>query len=213
MICCGADTLNGCLDLRCRAFPIDGHVISQSSRCPDCMARLARDGVAPLQRNAAGWMPTGIGRLSAGVGRRQPVTVCKAYLLTCSMKRVWALPQQAGAQYSAVEWNKAEVAVYNVVARFVSLSADGTILYATGVLPWNTAWPNARNQIGPQTTAACVKLCKVDNSLANHGRLAIYLFKIWTSRGHITSAPRVAHTCSMPWWRHTCHGSKIGHLT
>jgi len=38
----------------------------------------ARDSVAPLRRSSAGWMPARIGRLSAGVGHKQPVTIRKA---------------------------------------------------------------------------------------------------------------------------------------
>ena len=41
-------------------------------------ARRASDSVAPLRRSAAGFMPARIGRLSAGVGRRNPVTIRKA---------------------------------------------------------------------------------------------------------------------------------------
>ena len=48
------------------------------SRCPGSMARRIRDSVAPLRRSSAGWMPTRIGRLSAGVGRRDPITMRKA---------------------------------------------------------------------------------------------------------------------------------------
>jgi len=61
-------------------------------------------------------MPAGIGRFSAGVGRRHPVTIRKASLIVGSMRRVWALRYQTGAQYSAVEWTRARVAVRNVVA-------------------------------------------------------------------------------------------------
>ena len=42
-----------------------------------------------------------------------------------------------------------------------------------GVQPYSTAGSNAFNQIGPRATAACAKLCGIDNSLAIHGRLAI----------------------------------------
>jgi len=35
--------------------------------------------------------------------------------------------------------------------------------------PCSIAGTNAHNQIGPQVTAACVKLCRVDNSLTTHG--------------------------------------------
>ena len=47
------------------------------------MARRARDSVAPMRRWSAGWMPERVGRLSAGVGCRHPVTIRKA-----SMRRV-----------------------------------------------------------------------------------------------------------------------------
>jgi len=56
-------------------------------------------------------MPARVGRLSAGVGRRHPVTIRKA-----SMRRIRALRHQTGAQYSAVERTKARVAIRRVVA-------------------------------------------------------------------------------------------------
>ena len=51
------------------------------SRIPDSMAQRARDWVAPLRQSSAGWMPARIGRLSAGVGCRHPVTIRKALLM------------------------------------------------------------------------------------------------------------------------------------
>jgi len=112
---CAAGT-NGCLDLRrCAAAP-DGRVSAEWSRCPGSMARRTRDSVAPLRRSSAGWMPARIGSLSAGVGRRHPVTVRNASLIVRSIRRVWALRHQTGAQYSAVEWTRARVAVRSVVA-------------------------------------------------------------------------------------------------
>ena len=45
------------------------------SRCSGSMPRRARDSVAPLRRSSAGWMPTRLGRLSAGVGRRHSLTI------------------------------------------------------------------------------------------------------------------------------------------
>jgi len=72
---------NGCLDLSRRAFTLDGRASAEWSRCPGFMARRARDSVAPLRRSSAGWMPARIGRLSAGVGRRHPVTIHNALLL------------------------------------------------------------------------------------------------------------------------------------
>ena len=82
MSCCAAGT-NGCIDFRRRAFALDGRVSTEWSRCPGSMARRGRDSVAPLRRSSAGWMPARVGRLSAGVGRRHPVTIRKA-----SMRRV-----------------------------------------------------------------------------------------------------------------------------
>ena len=58
----------------------------------------------------------GLGRLSAGVGRKHPVTIRKASLMAGSIRRVWALWHQAGAQYSAVECTRARVAIRRVVA-------------------------------------------------------------------------------------------------
>jgi len=45
------------------------------SRCPESMAQRARDSDTPFRRSSTGWMPARIGRLSNGVGRRQPVTM------------------------------------------------------------------------------------------------------------------------------------------
>jgi len=77
MSCCAAGT-NGCLDLRRRAFALEGRVSVEWSRWPGSIVRRARDSVAPLRRSSAGWMPARIGRLSTGVGRRHPVTIRKA---------------------------------------------------------------------------------------------------------------------------------------
>ena len=83
-------------------------------RSPGSVARRARDSVAPFRRRSAGWMPARMGK-SAGVGRRHPVTVRKAPSMTGSMRQVWALRHQTGAQHSAVDWTRAKVAVRNVV--------------------------------------------------------------------------------------------------
>jgi len=85
-------------------------------RCPDPMARRARDRVACLWRSSAGWMPARTGRLSPNAGRRHPFTVCKASWMTRTMRRLWALRHQAGALFSAVEWTRVRVAVRNVIA-------------------------------------------------------------------------------------------------
>ena len=80
MSCCAAGT-NGCLDLRRRATALGGRVSAEWSRCPGSMAQRPRVSVAPLRRSSAGWMPARIGKLSAGVGRRHPVTIRKASLM------------------------------------------------------------------------------------------------------------------------------------
>jgi len=87
MSCCAAGT-NGCLDLRRRASALNGRVSADWSRCPGSMARLPSYSVAPLRQSSAGWMPVRIGRLTAGVGRRHPVTIRKASLMAGSMRRV-----------------------------------------------------------------------------------------------------------------------------
>ena len=91
---------NECLNLRRRAFALDGQVSAEWSRCPGSMVRRARDSGAPLRRSSAGWMPARIRRLYAGEGNRDPVTI-----------RVWALRHQTGAPYSAVAWTRAKVAL------------------------------------------------------------------------------------------------------
>jgi len=115
MSCCAAGT-NGCVDMRRSAFALGGRVSAEGSSCPDSMARRARDSVAPLRRSSAGWMPPRIGRLSTGVRCRHPVTICKASLVVGSVRRVWALRHQTGAQYSAVQRTRARVAIRRVVA-------------------------------------------------------------------------------------------------
>jgi len=112
---CAAGT-NGCLDLRRRAFALDGRVSAEWSRCPGSIARRPRDSVATLRRSSAGWMAARVGRLSAGVGRMHPVTIRKASLMAGSMRRVWALRHQTGAQYSAVECTRVSVGIRRVVA-------------------------------------------------------------------------------------------------
>jgi len=79
---------NGCLHLRRCAFALDGQVSAEWKRCSGSMARRARDSVAPLRRSSAGWMPARMGRLSARVGRRHPVTIRMASLKGESIRRV-----------------------------------------------------------------------------------------------------------------------------
>jgi len=99
-----------------RAGAPNGRVSAEWSRCPGFMARRPRDSVVPLRRNSAVWMPARIGRLPAGVGRRNPVTIRKVSLMVRSIRQVWALRHHTGVLYSAVEWTRARVAVRNVVA-------------------------------------------------------------------------------------------------
>jgi len=98
-----------------------------------------------LRRSSAGWMTARIGRLSAGVGRRHPVTIHEALLMAGSMRQVWALRHQTGAQYSAVECTRARVAVHRVVApafqpepasRFRSTTRDVSFLQSDSRCPW-----------------------------------------------------------------------------
>jgi len=84
----------GCLDLRIRAFALGGQVSTQWSRCPlDSMVRYARDNVAPLRRSSAGLMSARTRKLTDGVERRHPGTICKASLMAMSMRRVRPLRQ------------------------------------------------------------------------------------------------------------------------
>ena len=104
VISCCAPSTNGCPHLRCHAFRPVGQVSAKWSRCPGSMAWRAKESVAPLRRSSSGWMPERIGRLSAGVGHRHPVTIRKALLMAGSIRQVWALQHHTGAQYSAAEW-------------------------------------------------------------------------------------------------------------
>ena len=66
-------------------------------------SRWAKESVAPSRRSSAGWMSESTDKWSVGVGRRHLVTMRKASFKTLSMRRVWALRHQTGAQYSAVD--------------------------------------------------------------------------------------------------------------
>jgi len=94
---CYAAGKNGCLDLRRRAFALDGQVSAEWSRCLVSLVRYARDSVAPLRRSSARWMPAWMGRLCASVGRRHPVTIRKALLMAGSIRRVWELQPWSSA--------------------------------------------------------------------------------------------------------------------
>jgi len=67
LMCYWAGVKNGYLDLTCRAFPHGERVSAVWIRCPDSMARCARDRVAPLRRSSVSCMPARAGRVSAGV--------------------------------------------------------------------------------------------------------------------------------------------------
>ena len=67
------------------------------------------------RRSSVDWMPERIGKWSVGVGRRHPVTMCKALFKTLSMRQVCALRHQTGAQYSAVKQTKDRAAVRSIV--------------------------------------------------------------------------------------------------
>ena len=117
----------------------DGWASTEWSRCPGSMAQRARDSVAPLHRSSAGWMPARIGRLSAGIKCRHPVTICKVLLI----RQVWTLRHQTGAQYSAVECNRSRMTVCRVVGlapqpepvnRLRSATRDVSFLQVTQVL-------------------------------------------------------------------------------
>jgi len=88
----------GCLDLRRPPFPLDGQMSAEwiTTTCPGSMARRARDSVAPLRGSSASWVPARIGKLSARVGRKHPVTIHKTSLKAGSMRRVWSLRHQTG---------------------------------------------------------------------------------------------------------------------
>ena len=114
MSCCAAGT-NGCLNLRCSAFLLSGQMSAKWSRCPGSVAGHAGDSVVRLRRSTAGWIAARR-KFPAGVQRRHPVTVRKTPVMTGSMKQVWALRHQTGAQYYAVECSRVEVAIRNVIA-------------------------------------------------------------------------------------------------
>ena len=74
------------------------------------VARHPRDSVAQLRRSSAGWMPARIGRLSAGIGRRHPVTIRKASLMA---RMITAARNRSAVLCS--RWTRDRVAVRNFV--------------------------------------------------------------------------------------------------
>jgi len=87
-------------ELRRRAFTFGRQVRDEWATCSGYIARRSR-GIMPL---------------SSDVERRHPVTILKASLMAGSVRRVWALRHYTGAQYTAVEWTWARVAVRSIVA-------------------------------------------------------------------------------------------------
>jgi len=104
--------------LRRRAFaPWEREQVSTEwSRCPGYTAWVLETVWLHCDEVQQVWMPARMGRLSAGAGRRHPVKIRKASLMAGSMRRVWALRHQTGAQYSVIECTRAKVAVRNIVA-------------------------------------------------------------------------------------------------
>jgi len=86
LMSCRAVGTNGCTDLRRRA--LNGQMNTEWNRCPDSMARCARDSVVPMRRSTAGWVPASIGRVPACVECGHPVTGRKTSLMTESMRQV-----------------------------------------------------------------------------------------------------------------------------
>jgi len=113
LMSCGAAGTNGCLDLRCHAY---GRVSAELSRCSGSMVWRPGNSVTPVQRSSVVGRLRGLEGCPLALGPRHPVTIRKASLMVWSMRRVWALRHQTGAQYSAVEWTRVRVAVRNVVA-------------------------------------------------------------------------------------------------
>ena len=72
--------------------------------------------MACLQQSSAGWMPARMGRLSNDVGCRHTVTTRSVSLIAVSVMQVCTLRHQAGAQYSAVEYTRANAAFQRTVA-------------------------------------------------------------------------------------------------
>ena len=76
--------------------------------------------MTPLRRSSVGRVLIKTNKLSIGVGCRHPVTMRKT-LIDLFMRRVWALRDQRGKQYSAAECTRARMAVRNVVAPTLQL--------------------------------------------------------------------------------------------
>ena len=155
MRCCAAGR-NGCLNLKRHASALYGRVSAKWSRCPGSMAWHARHTVAPLLWNSARCMPARIGRMSTGVGCRQPVTICKTLLVAGSIRWVWALRHQTAAQYSVVECTRARLAVHRVVApapnwkprsRLRSMTCDVSFLQSDSNCWW---YVNDLSNVTPQ---------------------------------------------------------------
>ena len=113
MSCCAAIQMGVSIGGAVQLHPMDGWALSGAGVQAPWHGVL---GIVWLLCDEAQQVGCLRGRLSAGVGRRHPVTIRKASLMVGSIKRVWALRHHTGAQYSAVEWTRTRVAVRNVVA-------------------------------------------------------------------------------------------------
>ena len=188
MSCCAACTI-GFLDLKHRAFALGAQVSAEWSRCLGSMARRARDSVTP--RSSTGWIPRRIGRLTASIGRRHPVTIIKASLMVGLVRQVWTLRNQTGTQISAVECTIAKVTLSKVVApapqqaasrvwRAVSGFCDAQCQWLTVLVicEWPVqlyseagpalagAGPNARNRRGaPLSSGVLTSSCSVNRAM------------------------------------------------
>ena len=110
------DGKGGIFMVRSRRHLAPSYATEQVSRL---QARRARNSLVPLRRSSASWMPARMGRLSAGVERRHPVTIRKASLMAKSMRRVWVCEHCGTRQdRSTLLLNtRAKLAVRNVVVR------------------------------------------------------------------------------------------------
>ena len=73
-----------------------------------------RESVARCPRSATGIIPTRNGKLSTGVGRRQPVIVRKHLFIGASTSLVCALLPHVAAQYSAGAYTTTNAVVLKV---------------------------------------------------------------------------------------------------
>ena len=68
--------------------PVKERVSLGWGKCRGSKAQQASARIAPSRRSQAGWMPAKTDMLSVNVGRKHPVTMCKASLMMQSIRRV-----------------------------------------------------------------------------------------------------------------------------